>query len=808
MTSEGQRTPTARVLALSAVLALTAVLVQTAWLVHGPPLHGADPRLLVTLAVLYALAERFTVTFPVRRGAHTLSLSEIPLVLALLMIHPGLLVPVSLVGALAGLIIFRRQRGTKLAFNTALHLTQATVAGVVFHLIIQDAEPYGPLGWLAAYAATFASDLVSIVLVTAVIALHDDSQEWRRLLTADVRELFQLPMVAVTTTLALVTALLVREHWYTALLLVVLAYAVHRAFHRYAQQTRTHQQVDDLYRFNRSLDGLTDADEVTRTVLSQVRDLIRAEEATLVVPASDDGPPLCLRLHGRDSFEAGPLAAGEHWWLPARSGTPVLLPASIAVPVRLGSATGVLIADGCMSDISAFSGEHLDLLQAMSSHAGVALSEVRLLQRLQHTASHDPLTDLPNRDHFLADLQHATDSGGVVGVLLLDLDRFKDVNDALGHDIGDDLLRRIGARLRERFGRYGTVSRLGADEFALIVRDADVVAVAEDVRRTVEMPVPVGDLDLSAQVSIGVSLAPDHGLDANRLLRRADLAMHAAKEQRCGVRTYVPDDDRDTARRLTLMTGLRTAVETGALTVVYQPKVDPRTGRVLGAEALTRWQHDGRPVPPDEFIPLAERCGLIRPLTAQVLDTALAACASWRASGRELSVAVNLSPDMLADPGLTAQVREALHRHGMPAHALTLEITENGIMADPANARRSLDALHSLGVKLSIDDFGTGHSSLGRLAHLPIHEVKIDKSFIRHIVTDRNRRAVTDAALQLASALDLTVVAEGVEEQAELDHLRDRDCHAIQGYLIAKPLPPDVFAAWLDSHETAVLSPV
>ena len=470
----------------------------------------------------------------------------------------------------------------------------------------------------------------------------------------------------------------------------------------------------------------------------------------------------------------------------------------------------MLIAGECMPDTLAFTAEHVRLMEAMSSHAGVKLSEVRLVERLQHTASHDSLTGLPNRQRFLTDLQASTDAigtrGGTVGVLLLDLDRFKDVNDALGHDIGDDLLREIGHRLHHRFGRHGTVSRLGGDEFAMIIRDVadedEIVTLADDVRRTVELPTPVGELILTTQASIGVCIAPEHGLDPNRLLRRADLAMYAAKESRAGIRVYLPDDDRDTARRLTLMTALRTAIHDGALAVVYQPKVDPRTGRVVGAEALTRWQHAGQPVPADEFIPLAERSGLIRPLTRHVLDIALANCAAWRRAGHLISVAVNLSPHIVADPNLPSQVQEALRRYDLPAEALTLEITENGIMADPTNSRRTLDALHELGVKLSIDDFGTGHSSLGRLAHLPIDEVKIDKSFVRHIVTDRNRRAVTDAALQLGRALELTVVAEGVEDEAEFDYLRRHECHAVQGYFVAKPMPHAAFADWLTARAT------
>ncbi|BCY11472.1 GAF domain-containing protein [Actinoplanes sp. L3-i22] len=398
--ARGRRlTPTARVRILSAVLVLVVVVVQVMiWRVAGTPAaHHLNVSLLAALAVLFALVERFNVTFPVRRGTHSMSLSEIPLILALLMIHPVLLVPVRLVGALAGLALLRGQRGSKLLFNTALYLIQAAVAAVVFDVCHGTADPYGPLGWLAAYAAAFAADLVSIVLVTAVIAIHDDSQEWRRLLTADVQQLFQMPLVAVTTTLALVTALLVRQEGYAALLLAVLAFAAQRVFHRYAQQTTTHQQVENLYRFTGSLDGLTSADEVARTVLGQARDLLRAQEAALMVTGPEDGEPVLMRLHGPEDCEVVPVTLALQWWMPARAGEPVLWPGAIAVPLRLGQTVGVLMVKGSLSDSEYFTAEHLQLMQAVSAHAGAALSEARLLERLQHIASHDPLTGLPNR---------------------------------------------------------------------------------------------------------------------------------------------------------------------------------------------------------------------------------------------------------------------------------------------------------------------------------------------------------------------------------------------------------------------------
>lgn len=292
-------------------------------------------------------------------------------------------------------------------------------------------------------------------------------------------------------------------------------------------------------------------------------------------------------------------------------------------------------------------------MQALAAHAGVALTNARLVERLRHISLHDTLTGLPNRRKLLADLRQAAQAPGLVGVLLLDLDRFKEVNDALGHSIGDQVLREVGRRLRHRFGERGTIARLGGDEFAMIIANAtaagEILTVAEKLRRTIEEPIAVGDLVLRTQASIGVCFVGEHGTDPEQLLQRADVAMYAAKQARTGVRVYRAEDDQNTPRRLALLTELRTAVEQHTIEVVYQPKVDPVSRRVVGAEALSRWCSASGPVPPDDFIPLAERSGLIMALTRHVLDTALASCAAWRGAGHELSVAVNLSPQTIID---------------------------------------------------------------------------------------------------------------------------------------------------------------
>jgi diguanylate cyclase (GGDEF)-like protein len=797
--------------ALTAALLLIATTVELCWLRDGSPSYSLGR--LGVIAVLFAAAERFTVTFPGRRGSHTINLSEIPLVLGLVAINPALLVLVRTAGGLAGLALLRRQRGGKLAFNTALYATQAAAAGLVFHLIVRTADPIGPRGWAACFAAAVVADLISVVLISAVIALHDDTEEWRRLVNADLRNLLQLPLVIVTTTLGLITAMVVQHEPAAAVLLGILTFAIYRVFRRYAQQTQGHAQVEALYAFARAINGSNDATAVAHEVLSQVRDLVRAETAELIL--IEEQGSTRIRLTGQDTFQSESLAAAEEaWWHPAGRGETVLLSGvprdAMAVPLPVADTVVVLAVTGSLPDIETFTPDHVRLLEAAAAHAGGALTNARLVQQLSHSAQHDALTGLPNRRKLLADLRlavHAArDTTGSVGVLLLDLDRFKDINDALGHAIGDEVLREVGHRIQTRFGDRATVARLGGDEFGVLIAnastEAEVLAVAAELHQTLEGLTAVSDLALTTQASIGVCLSPRHGTDPDRLLQRADVAMYVAKQARTGVHVYQPEDDQDTPRRHALLTDLRIAVEQRALQVAYQPKVDPVTRRVIGAEALARWSRADGPVPPDEFIPLAERSGLIAPLTEHILDTALAACASWRRAGHPLSVAVNLSPQMLTDQTVIQDVvRRALANNGVPPEALTLEITESGLMADPHHGLLVLHSLRNLGVHLSVDDFGTGHSSLSRLTDLPVQEMKIDKSFVQDIAHHRGRQAVAVASQQLGSALGLHVVAEGVESQAEFDLLRDIGVDSIQGYHVSRPLPPDEFLRWLTTWQ-------
>jgi diguanylate cyclase (GGDEF)-like protein len=388
--------------------------------------------------------------------------------------------------------------------------------------------------------------------------------------------------------------------------------------------------------------------------------------------------------------------------------------------------------------------------------------------------------------------------------MLMDLDRFKEINDALGHDVGDDVLVEVGTRLQRCLGVRGVVARLGGDEFAVllprITSGADALTVAEDLKRELAHAIRVGDLTLNTKASIGIALAPEHGDATKTLLQHADIAMYAAKGTVEGVQFYDRAHDRNTPRRLALIADLQNAIELRELRVAFQPKADVRSGAAVGAEALARWDHpEYGVIPPDEFIPIAEHTGMIRGLTLHVLEVALRECATWRRSGHDLSVAVNVSPSGLLDTSFPDDVTRLLALVGVPAEALILEITETSIMSDPTRVRVVLDRLNALGVKLSIDDFGTGYSSLGRHRELPIHEVKIDRSFVRDLASNQDDQALVRSAIQLGHALGLRVVAEGVEDEHTLAYLSAEGCDLVQGYFVSRPVPAAQFVEWLQT---------
>ncbi|MFI8951849.1 putative bifunctional diguanylate cyclase/phosphodiesterase [Streptomyces sp. NPDC053750] len=417
----------------------------------------------------------------------------------------------------------------------------------------------------------------------------------------------------------------------------------------------------------------------------------------------------------------------------------------------------------------------------------------------------DPLTGLPNRQWLLERTWTALDDAERIGaraaLMLIDLDRFRSVNDTLGHLAGDRLLLQTADRLRAALPRGAEAARLGGDEFAVLLPVADSTTSATRLARqlvaALGSPLDLDGLTLVLEASAGVAVFPDHALDAEGLLRRADVAMYQAKRDRTGVEVYESKRDSNTPDRLGLLGDLRRALDAREVQLHYQPKVR-FDGQVAGLEALVRWVHPERgKVPPDEFIAIAESSGLMPHLTEYVLETALGQVARWRSQGLFVPVAVNVSPRDVHTPGFAGAVAARLARHGVPAGALQLEITEHVLLEDPQRAADTLNALTGHGVKMSLDDFGTGYSSLVHLRKLPVSELKIDRSFVARLAIDTEDAEIVRCTVDLAHSLGLLVVAEGVEDDETWERLRDLGCDAVQGWLVAAAMPPEETTAWL-----------
>ena len=417
----------------------------------------------------------------------------------------------------------------------------------------------------------------------------------------------------------------------------------------------------------------------------------------------------------------------------------------------------------------------------------------------------DPLTGLPNRQWLLERAWGALDTAQErderVALILIDLDKFRSVNDTLGHLAGDRLLLQIADRLRLALPRGAEAARLGGDEFAVLLPSCDSPTRAQRVGRALiaalGSPLSLDGLSLVLEASAGVAVFPDHAVDAEGLLRRADVAMYQAKRDRSGVEVYEATRDGNTPDRLGLLGDLRRALDAGEVELHYQPKVR-FDGQVAGLEALVRWVHPQRGrVNPEEFITMAETSGLMPQLTEYVLDTALAQIARWRAMGLEVPVAVNVSPRDVHSPGFAGAVAARLARHKVPPGSLQLEITEHVLLEDPQRAADTLNGLTGHGVKMSLDDFGTGYSSLVHLRRLPVSELKIDRSFVARLVVDTEDAEIVRCTVDLAHSLGLLVVAEGVEDDETWERLRDLHCDAVQGWLVAAAMPPEETTAWL-----------
>jgi diguanylate cyclase (GGDEF)-like protein len=822
------RAATTRVAALCVVMAVAAVVV--AGLAAGrPPLDDALGLPWWSLAILFAVTSRVQMHVEVRRSAHSVTLTDLAVVLALFSGAP-VWVPLLRAATWVPACAWRyRHSARRAVFNAVLGPLETAIATVLFTLVARDALLRDPRSWLAAYLGVLVAGFVGALLVTAVIALNDGHVSVDSLREATV---LGTMVGAANCTLGVIAVLLVDTSPAARWLLIALTGVLVLGYQSYAALRERHRSLESLFGFTRSLARRAEADDAVPTLLRLTADRLGADSAELLLAAWPyaEGPVL-LRLSKDGRLVARRAALDEHWPL-ARvlaEQTPMMLKERgrdeavrrylarhghremLMAPLPSEDApVGVLVvADRTAASVRGFSDDDLRLLETMATHGAAAIANARLVDRLRHDASHDALTGLRNRSVLPEAVGRlvtpAAGDGTCVGaVVLLDLDDFKQVNDALGHHVGDLLLQHVARRLAALAKSGSTVCRLGGDEFALVLAGDDPQGLLDRVafvKEELARPVDLGPVTVSTCASVGVAFIGPHGVSAPVLLQHADVAMYAAKRTNRGVVPFDNAIDSVRPERLGLASDLRAVLAgdlgRGKLEVYYQPQVSV-SGTVLAVEALARWAHPTLGLlGPDEFVPVAESTGLAGPLTEAVLRAALADLRTFDAAGHRLSVSVNLSARSLHDPQLVEDVAAALASYGVAPGRLTLELTESSIVSDPVRASELLTMLSAQGVRISVDDFGTGYSSLSHLARLPVSEVKVDKSFVQRMRTDQRDAAIVRSVVRLAAELDLAVVAEGVEDEETAADLSALGCDLLQGYLFSRPVPAPVLLGWL-----------
>ncbi len=803
-------------------VALISALVVTGLTTNHFPALG----LVIPFAALVLVAENLSVRFP-----SPVSVSpQLVLVMAAIVAMTrenashatgpgGVIFGSMIIGASGGLLLYalQKRRPVIIAFNVGQMGLSAGAAALCYTRLTGHHSP--PLVWILTVLAYL---IVNIALTVPVAAIKSDTPV--RDVWADVRISELCDFFFGLAGLGLGEFYRhTRDHHYIVLGVVVgvavVAQAVYLSFLRLRQ---AYTRLETLYLFTQRLEGNNEEPEAAIAILNELRSVMGAGAAELVTIGADgwrritviDGQRRPDVAEGADvPPEAAILGRGPVRIVDLPSGEPLRL----AVEARMGEAgmvapmrsdnepVGMVVGIGRPADGRVFKLEDLRLLEALAKHAAVSLDNSRLLGRLRYDSHHDFLTSLPNRARFnelIADLPNPS------AILLIDLDRFKEINDTVGHQYGDLLLLSVAGRISEEVGHRGIVARLGGDEFGVLLPQTgsgDAAQCAVSLLAAIEQPFAVGELELEITASIGVAVAHSSETEAGRLLQQADVAMYSAKESHSGWEVYSSERDHYSPRRLALAGELRHAIDSGQLEVHYQPKSDLRTGAVRGVEALVRWRHPRYGIiGPDQFIPVAESAGLIRPLTFMVLTHSVRQVRELQALGYNLEVAVNLSVRSVLDVNLPDQISQVLAAHDMAPSQLTLEITEGSVMADPSRTIGILGRLANLGASISVDDFGTGYSSLSYLKRLPATEVKIDRSFVAGMLTNDSDAAIVRSTVDLARNLGLRAVAEGVEDQATWDALADLGCDYAQGYFVSPPLPAADLRSWLLGHQPAV----
>ena len=815
------------------LMTLAAALTARSAIASTPHTVLQRPIIFVLITATFFAAEQFFITIEFRRESHSLTVSGVPLALGVFMLPLHELVLARLVATVAA-FAFQHVTREKAVYNTAAYCVDAALSALLGGVIIGAHATLGLADITMLVAAIAAVDQAMCLLVLVVIRIHGGRPN-----SASVRSIVlpSLALSVVATIFAAALHILVTNGAVGTLLAVLLVLAAVLVYRSYARTLRRHQALAMVHGFVTDGVGAENVEDLARESLAQIRSVIRATAVELVLVDRDAGDstrcPLWLRLGEDDILHSvsAPIDAGD--WVRLRAvhhGEPTLanrakdpaigtwldsvgLDDAIVVCVQSGNEVlGALTVCDRLTDTATFTADDVKLLQTLTSHLAVSIRGARLLETLSYDATHDGLTGLANRNHLNSRIAGLDATAGTAAVMLLDLDKFKEVNDVLGHHVGDQLLVVVAQRLRAVLPPDAVIARLGGDEFAVFVHgladgEQTAVAMAQRAAEIILEPVHFEDVLVTPEVSIGIAATPT--VATADLLRCADTAMYVAKSSEGPVAVYDAAMDVGRAERLALVADLRLALDVAPqqFALYYQPKVDIRTNAVIGAEALVRWLHPTRGmVPPDRFIPLAEAAGLIDKLTTLIVTTALNQCAAWHARGHELGVAVNLSARNLTSDLVRNHICAAVRQWPIDAHWLTLEITESSVIQDVTRATETLFEFARQGIAVSLDDFGTGYSSLAYLQELPVTELKIDRSFVTRLDGEDADKstALLRTITTLGSALDLRIVAEGIETSQQLGAVSALGCDIVQGYLVSPPLAADDFLPWLRSERNPV----
>ena len=813
-----------QVAAFTSVIAIAAAVTFAGAVDHARAAPAGFVGAFLVVAMLFTFTEAYPIHLHYRGQAHSFSLSDVALVLGLFTLMPAELLASQLLGGLVAVGLLRRQRAIKAAFNLALYALTCSVALSVFQAISSHGDVFGVAGWLGALAAAITAALLGVAVVSVVIRIAGGG--------GMLNELPMLTVLAIgsgvmSTSIALIAIQLLHVDPRALWLVVVPAAACAAAFYVSVRQGHRQQHTEFLYGAMRRIHEAPELRGAVRELLVASREMVAAEQASIVLLPRKPGAHALQATAGATSSDLTPLEPSAAFSLALEAlrvaGTTMVLPRSRDANVldayleEIGADDAIVtvLAAGdevaamlCVanrgSDVATFTPDDGKLLTAFAQHAGVVLERDRILEELHDMAFTDALTRLPNRARFTILLGEALDAGRSGApqptVLFVDLDDFKTVNDSLGHTAGDELLVEVARRLRA-LAPGMAVSRFGGDEFALLLpTDSDALAadVAHGILALFDVPFMVGGRDIRIRASIGVAAAGRHASTVEEVLRNADVAMYAAKDAgKRAFSSYVPEMHERVKQRQELASALERGVERGEIEVHYQPIINLDDGTVYALEALARWRHpDLGLLPPGVFVPLAEERGLAAALTRIVIADACTQAAAWRRTFGDVMVSVNIAPSDVVGETLLGDVDGALGAAGVPPHALLVEVTESAALRDPAITLARLQELRSRGVRVALDDFGTGYSSLAHLRDLPIDCVKVAKEFVDGLDDHPAGEAFIVAIVQLAEALALEVIVEGIESPAAVEIAR-LHCRLGQGFHYSRPMPAADVADYL-----------